>query len=123
MKKVFIIILFLSLIGQLAFQHIKEKHSLVNAISLSQLDLSNLDDGIYKGAYQTNMIAVQVAVTLKSSQIVDIEILEHNHGKGKKAERILSAIIASNSLQVDTISGATSSSKVILKAVEKALVK
>jgi uncharacterized protein with FMN-binding domain len=44
------------------------------------------------------------------------------NGKGKPAEVIPQKVMDAQSLQVDTISGVTSSSKVILKAIEKALV-
>jgi uncharacterized protein with FMN-binding domain len=41
---------------------------------------------------------------------------------GKKAEAIVPAIIEAQNLTVDVVSGATGSSKAILKAVENALV-
>ncbi|WP_353955500.1 FMN-binding protein [uncultured Clostridium sp.] len=46
---------------------------------------------------------------------------EHDCGLGKKAEKITEEIEKMQSLQVDEISGATLSSKVILKAVETAI--
>ncbi|NLN06880.1 MAG: FMN-binding protein [Firmicutes bacterium] len=51
-----------------------------------------------------------------------MDIQRHDHGRGAAAEKITDRIIAEQSLKVDTISGATYSSKVILKSVKKALV-
>ena len=45
-----------------------------------------------------------------------IEILEHFNGQGQKAEAILENIIASQTLGVDGISGATYSSTAIKQA-------
>jgi len=41
--------------------------------------------------------------------------------KGKPAEAIVDSVVAAQSLQVDIVSGATLSSKCILKAIEVAL--
>jgi len=64
---------------------------------------------------------VELTVTVAGGKITAIDIQRHDHGRGAAAEKITDRIIAEQSLQVDTISGATYSSKVILKAIEKAL--
>ncbi len=57
---------------------------------------------------------------MKDHHITDIK-LDHRHGQGEAAEVITDHVIEAQSLQADTISGVTSSSKVILKAIENAL--
>ena len=52
-----------------------------------------------------------------------IERIKHDHGRGKKAEIQTDLIIKNQSLNVDVITGATASSKAILKATENALKK
>jgi uncharacterized protein with FMN-binding domain len=47
--------------------------------------------------------------------------LEHRNGQGEAAEVIPQMVVDAQSLQVDAISGATFSSKVILLAIEDAL--
>jgi uncharacterized protein with FMN-binding domain len=64
---------------------------------------------------------VIVDVTVQEAKITAIQLVKHRHGKGEAAERIVDDIITRQSLQVETISGATYSSLAILKAVEKAL--
>ncbi|TYB94365.1 MAG: FMN-binding protein, partial [Kosmotoga sp.] len=54
---------------------------------------------------------------------VDIELIEHNHGRGEAAEVIPEKVVEAQSLKVDIITSATYSSKVILKAIENALLK
>jgi uncharacterized protein with FMN-binding domain len=49
--------------------------------------------------------------------------VKHVNGQGKPAEVITEKVIETQSLQVDVVSGATYSSKVILKAIENALAK
>jgi len=47
-------------------------------------------------------------------------IIEHFNGRGEKAEAIIPRVIEAQSLDVDVVSGATGSSKAILKAIEDA---
>lgn len=57
-------------------------------------------------------------VTVKDHKIVDILLLNHKNNKGKIGEVINEKVLMAQSLQVDTVSGTTNSSKVILKAIE-----
>jgi uncharacterized protein with FMN-binding domain len=86
-----------------------------------EIDLSTVKDGIYNGSYQVFPIAVEVKVTVKNHAISEITLIKHTNGQGKPAEVIIDQVITKQSLQVDSISGATYSSKVILKAIENAL--
>jgi uncharacterized protein with FMN-binding domain len=47
--------------------------------------------------------------------------LKHVNGKGTAAESIPETVVEKQTLQVDSVSGATYSSKVILLAIETAL--
>jgi len=58
---------------------------------------------------------------VQDHQIKEIELVRHDHGQGSSAEVIPDRILEAQSLEVDIVSGATASSKVILKAVENAL--
>ncbi|MCL1846351.1 MAG: FMN-binding protein [Coriobacteriia bacterium] len=84
-------------------------------------DISLIADGTYHGFYDVDLISAEVSVVVKDHRIADITIIEHKTGRGRPAEVIIDAVVAQQSLQVDTISGATNSSKVILKAIELAL--
>lgn len=92
-----------------------------NDIVLNNLQLDNVDDGIYIGEYALSPVKVKVEVVIKNNIVEKIEILEHQKGIGDKAEKITEDVINKQSLNVDVVSGATVSSKVILKAVDNAV--
>lgn len=93
----------------------------VAAIQINEVDLQSINDGTYRGDCDAGLVKVVVDVTVKDHKISSIDIVKHDNGLGKKAEKIVNGIINQQSLQVDVISGATTSSKAILKAVETAL--
>jgi uncharacterized protein with FMN-binding domain len=87
-------------------------------------DLTPMADGVYRGNYDLSGVPVKVTldVIIQNQNIIKIEIVEHSSSPiGKKAEKIVDRIIERQNLDVDVISGATASSKAILKAVENAL--
>jgi uncharacterized protein with FMN-binding domain len=93
-------------------------------ITAQMPDLILLKDGIYRGICDLSGTPVKVTldVTLQNHKIVDIKIIEHLRSPiGKKAENIIEQIIETQKLNIDAVSGATASSKAILKAVENAL--
>jgi uncharacterized protein with FMN-binding domain len=87
-------------------------------------DLAPIADGVYRGNYDLSGVPVKVTldVTIQNQKIIKIDIVEHSGSPiGKKAEKITDRIIEHQNLDVDSISGATASSKAILKAVENSL--
>ena len=93
----------------------------LSTMEIQDIDLSKIEDGNYEGSYNVFPISVKVNVFVKNHEITDIKILKHTNGQGDPAEKITELILKSQSLKVDTISGATYSSKVIIKADENAL--
>ncbi|NNL75782.1 MAG: FMN-binding protein [Desulfobacterales bacterium] len=86
------------------------------------LDRAELTDGVYAGSYRGGPNRAAVRVTIKDQAIVEIEITEHQAWRGKKAELpTIERIIASQSTNVDAVSGATNSSRVIMNAVQNAI--
>jgi uncharacterized protein with FMN-binding domain len=93
----------------------------VQNLEIGEIDLETVADGTYEGEYTLFPVTVVVRVTVEDHEITIIEITHHDNGQGAEAETITERIIEAQSLQVDAISGATYSSKAILKAVEIAL--
>ena len=88
------------------------------------VDHSRLKDGIYAGSHRGGPNKAVVRVEIRDNSVVRIEIVEHQAWKGKKAETtIVERIIASQSTDVDAVSGATNSSRVIMNAVQDAIEK
>lgn len=96
----------------------------VSQIQVNDINIENVDDGMYVGEYYVNeSVGAVVRVTVENNKITNIDFIEHEHARGEKAEKIVNTVIHKQSLNVDTISGATGSSIIILKAIEDALVK
>jgi uncharacterized protein with FMN-binding domain len=85
--------------------------------------LMKKESGEYYGEYIHNekFLSVKLNVIISENSIKEIIILEHKNGLGKNAESIIYDVIQKNSLDVDIVSGATYSSRCILKAIENAL--
>lgn len=98
----------------------KDLEELANA-QIAPVQLEQLADGKYIGNFEQFPLVVKVEVTISQHKITAIDIVEHQNGKGGAAETITNDVIAAQSLDVDTVSGATYSSKAILKAIENAL--
>lgn len=88
---------------------------------ISNIDLSKVRDGVYTGSYKMFPIDVEVEVTVSKHRISKIKLIKHNNGQGKSAEVIPDRVVEAQTLEVDIVTGATYSSKVILKAIENAI--
>lgn len=93
----------------------------MSSIAIGEIDPKDVSDGTYVGSYDAGIISATAAVTVRDGKITDIELLEHKYDRGGLAEAIVDEILNEQSLDVDVVSGATNSSKTILKAVENAL--
>jgi len=116
-----VIALAIVIAGVIAYRKIEENLTRLAAIEIKTVDLSRRGDGVYEGRYESFPVTARVRVTVQDHKIVKIDLLEHVNGKGKDAETLPQRVIESQSLKVDVVSGATYSSKVILKAIETAL--
>jgi len=96
----------------------------VRSMIITDVDVARVADGVYEGAFSYADTGVKVRVSVAGGWIQNIEILEGGRNPhGKRAEVITDDITKANSLNVDVISGATTTSKALLKAVELALLK
>ncbi|MEW9124609.1 MAG: FMN-binding protein [Thermotaleaceae bacterium] len=120
----FLVLVILSTLVYLGIDSkLRELEKEISQIKIQEMDLSEIADGIYIGEYAMNdFLGAKVEIEVKNNRIIDIHLIEHKHGKGKKGEEIVQRVLNSQQLQVDTISGATGSSKVILKAIEQGLI-
>ena len=93
----------------------------VNSITVSNPNIANISDVIYVGEYYVTPVYAKLEVSVTKHKITGIKIIEHENGLGGKAEKIVDDVIRRQSLEVDAVSGATVSSKCIIKAIENAL--
>ncbi len=84
----------------------------------------NLADGTYEGEGTGYAGKIRVAVTVKDRTITDISILKNEADTAsffERAKGVIDRILQPQQLEVDTVSGATYSSRGIINAVKNAL--
>lgn len=83
----------------------------------------DLEDGVYKGTGTGYEGDITVSVQIKDKQIVSIDILSSSDDEAffSRAKAVIDKIIEGQTLDVDTVSGATFSSRGIISAVKNAL--
>ena len=124
-KKLLWIVAIFVLIGIIALaiylKSVEDYKRAVAEISFSPVSLSAVSDGVYTGECDVEFIYAKVFVTVENGKLTDIAILEHKNGRGAAAESVVDEMVKKQSVDVDTVSGATNSSIVLKKAVENAL--
>ncbi|MDD3959794.1 MAG: FMN-binding protein [Oscillospiraceae bacterium] len=121
-KLIVLIAIVTIIIGVLIFfSNTRKNLDALNDIRIENIDLSAVPDGTYEGSYDRFPVSVTVEVTVRDGKIGDIILVRHVNGQGQTAEAIVDEVIKQQTLQVDAVSGATYSSKVILLAIDDAL--
>jgi uncharacterized protein with FMN-binding domain len=94
----------------------------VRQMEIKNVDIDGIKDGEYIGAYSYSGFEYRVKTIVAAHQIKNIEILQNRNSKhARLAEGVLSEIIKRQTPNVDAVSGATTTSKALMKAVENAL--
>ncbi|MEG0751522.1 MAG: FMN-binding protein [Oscillospiraceae bacterium] len=93
----------------------------INAIEIKNVDVSDVPSGVYEGACRSDVASARVLVTVKDGAIARIELVQHDNTRGSAAEILPEIVLTQQNINVDAVTGATLSSKVILKAIERAL--
>ena len=120
---VIVIVVICSVLAINYLKRISNYKQKVNNIIIQEVNLDNKKDGKYIGEFDADVISAKVEVEVKDKKISNINLIEHKTDRGAPAEVIPQKVVDAQSLKVDAISGATNSSKVILKAIENALTK
>lgn len=91
-------------------------------LEIGDVDFTNLADGTYVGSHRAGRWTNEVAVTVSSGRVVDVDIVRDVRiPRREYTAALIDKVIAEQSLQVDAISGATVTCKAYLKAMENAL--
>lgn len=118
-----IIVVLLSGVGFYYYRRVANYQEAVQAILITEPNLTEIKDGTYIGEHDVDFIRAKVKVEVRDHRFQSIHMLEHHNDRGKKAERLPEKMLSQQKVTVDAVSGVTSSSKVIQKAGEKALLK
>jgi len=88
------------------------------------IDLAKVLDGTYEGVGKGLMGAIKITVTVKDGKIVDVTVVENNETPqiaSQALENVPKSMVDQQKIDVDTVSGATFTSKGIIEAVRNAL--
>ena len=98
--------------------------SVLQAQSEAQAEQSGYRDGIYEGSAYGFGDVIRVSVTIQNGKMIDIAVLDasgEDKPYYKQALPLLDEMLAVQSAEVDTVSGATLTAEGLIGAVENAL--
>lgn len=102
-------------------RQVGKKYTQLDAVAVAAPE--QVADGTYEGTAETPLVKVTVEVTVQDHILREIRLLRHENGQGAPAEAMLPEMLSRNTSEVDSVSGATLSSKAIRAAVRNALAK
>ncbi len=99
-----------------------QKANAVRDMEIGDVDLGRVADGLYKGKEEYLGFTCYAEVSVRDHRITDVNLYEGRDSEWvEKAKAVGNKVMEKQSLQVDAVSGATITSKAMLKAIEKAL--
>lgn len=91
-------------------------------LAIADVDFSRVPDGTYRGTYE-GWNTFTVLVTVAGGTVTDVKVAEDSATPASAVtDRVLREVVSKQTLDVDVVSGATVTTKGLLKAVERALV-
>ncbi len=91
-------------------------------VTINEVDLSQIDDGLYIGVYDRGRWGNEIEVEIKDNNIIQLSIREdQTFSRQSVVDQLFGRVIETQKINVDTVSEATVSSKAYLKAIENAL--
>lgn len=126
MKKAMIIILsilgLLVVVGAGGVFYITNGLEAGENLAINPVDLTAVEDGTYAGVYQGGRWSNEVAVSVADHQIANINVVKTvTIDDPEMTSTLINAVIKNQNTTVDTVSGATVTSKAYLKSIENAL--
>jgi uncharacterized protein with FMN-binding domain len=94
----------------------------VRNLPIGHIDLSQVKDGAFSGEYAYAGFTYEVRVTVAAHKITDIALVKNRTTRqAKMAAGVATRVLDQQRNDVDAVSGATTTSKALLKAIENAL--
>ena len=104
---------------------LEKEHSVLRNMEFEDIDITQIKDGAYEGYYAGGLYGWRenrVSVTVKDGKVTGIELLYSKDGTSDKIlNELYGRVMEKQSLDVDTVSQATLTSRAYLKSVEDAL--
>lgn len=92
----------------------------IKNLSIENPDVSQIQDGVYEGSYKKTRWNYGVKVTVKDGRIADVEVTQ-KPDDGDFTSKAAEKIVGAQTVQIDTVSGASINTRAFQKAVETAL--
>ncbi|MBI9101521.1 MAG: FMN-binding protein [Spirochaetales bacterium] len=125
--KVIIAAIILMMIIQLPLFSRSRRGSNYSAVAGIEIDSLSLADGTYRGTATGFRPGLIVEILIKDGELLEVEVVEHNEiGRQfyvRPINLVPGVIVEEQQTDVDSVSGATATSKAIMAAVEDALQK
>ena len=100
----------------------REEMLRVRNMTINDVDPVGIVDGSYPGEFTCGNFTYVVMTTVERGRIRSIDVLPNRRGRSaRKAEAIIPRIIEAQTPNVEAVTGATTTSKALMKAVENSL--
>ena len=93
----------------------------VRRLAVNPVDLAGIEDGAYSGSFRKGRFSYSVEVTVKDHRLQAVKSTGGRQAQDAVIQQIFARIVEVQSVQVDTVSGASLTTKAVSKAVENAL--
>jgi uncharacterized protein with FMN-binding domain len=113
-------IIFVALLGIMAIAAFPGMGA-VRKMTVNPVDLSKMADGTYPGSFKQGRFSYSVEVTVKGHRIEAVKSTGSKQAQDTVIQRIFARIVEDQTVNVDTVSGASLTTKAASKAVENAL--
>jgi uncharacterized protein with FMN-binding domain len=122
-----IVLVILAVGGGIGWLFLSKEHKEAASLPLNAVDFSKLIDGNYHGAYAGGMYKWRVNecnVTVTDGKVSAIQLVNSADpgATNTDTKMLYDRVIKAQSLHVDTVSGATLTSKAYLQCIENALI-
>jgi uncharacterized protein with FMN-binding domain len=122
----FVVVAGLGTAGAIGWSKLMKEHDEARNLPIAAIEFDKLKEGSFHGAYAGGMYkwrTNECQVTVTGGKVTKIELLNSAESANQNTmhESVYDRVIQAQSLQGDTISGATLTTKAYLKGVESAL--
>ena len=97
----------------------------IRALDVGEIDLTGIEDGVYQGEFGVTRWLYDLEVTVESGKITGVTVIKGDAqgGKGSRKlnDKMSEALIETQNITFDAVSGASLNTKVFQKAVAEAL--
>ena len=122
LKVIILIVVVLVLVTGIALIFMTRGMGDVKRVELKGLDLPGVPDGTYKGHFDGARWTNTLEVTVANEMITDIKVVSPPlYVDDDFSSKLINGVIEKQSLDIDVVSGATVTTKAMLKAIENAV--